>query len=74
VLRVIKKEVIDVVIGQYGDGSWYATTPDVPWLAAEGGSQKEVMVIFVKIAPILIDGLHPNVPYQLKWHAAEINK
>lgn len=68
---MIKAEVIDVNIGQYDDGNWYATSPRVPWLAAEGSSPGRVMREISQIAPVLISGLYPQVPFELKWHGAE---
>lgn len=69
-LKEIKAEVVDVQVGQYDNGDWYATS-NVPWLAAEGGSPKDVMQSIQRIAPALLGGLCLEVPFTLKWRMVE---
>lgn len=47
-------EKIEVVAGQYENGMWYAVSPCVPWLAAEGDSCDGVVHTMEQIAPALV--------------------
>jgi hypothetical protein len=69
----IKEEVVDVQVGQYDNGDWYATS-NVPWLAAEDSSPGNVMKTIQRIAPALMGGLCLEVPFELKWRMEEMTK
>jgi len=71
-LKAIKAEVIDVIIGQYENGDWYATAPTVPWLAAEGCTSYQVMQTISQIAPAMRGHLCIEIPFELKWHMEEV--
>ncbi len=70
-LKVNKAEVIDVIVGQYPNGFWYATAPTVPWLAAEGESLDSVMQTIESIAPAIRGRLCLDIPFELDWLVME---
>lgn len=65
--------MINVFIGQYDNGDWYATS-SVPWLAAEGDSPGIVMQTIQEIAPALLSGLCMDVLFELKWRVDEVSE
>ena len=73
-LKVNKAEVIDVIVGQYDNGLWYATAPAIPWLAAEGDSQGNVMETIESIAPALRGRLCLDIPFELDWLVMDADK
>jgi len=73
-LKVNNAEVIDVIVGQYDNGLWYATAPAIPWLAAEGNSQGGVMETIESIAPALRGRLCLDIPFELDWLVMEADK
>ena len=70
-LKVNNAEVIDVIVGQYDNGFWYATAPTIPWLAAEGDSMGDVMEAITSIAPALRGRLCLDIPFKLDWFFEE---
>ena len=74
VLKVIKAEVIDVIVGRYDNGDWYATSDAIPWLAAEGDTASDVMRTIRRIAPALRGSLCLEIPFELKWHMVDVTK
>jgi hypothetical protein len=73
-LKVNNAEVIDVIVGQYDNGFWYATAPAIPWLAAEGDSLGNVMETIESIAPALRGRLCLDIPFELDWLVMEADK
>lgn len=67
----MKAEVIDVIVGKYDNGYWYATAPSVPWLAAEGESMDGVMQTIESIAPAIMGRLCLDIPFELDWLVME---
>ena len=63
--------MIDVIVGQYANGCWYATAPSVPWLAAEGCTLNEVMQTIEVITPILRGRQCLDIPFELDWLVTE---
>jgi hypothetical protein len=63
--------MIDVIVGQYANGCWFATAPSVPWLAAEGDSLNEVMQTIETIAPSVRGPLCLDIPFELDWLVME---
>lgn len=70
-LKVNKTEVIDVIVGQYENGCWYATAPTVPWLAAEGDSREQVMQTIQSIAPAVRGRSCLDIQFELNCHVLE---
>jgi len=73
-LKVNNAEVIGVIVGQYENGSWYATAPAIPWLAAEGDSRDSVMETIESIAPALRGRSCIHIPFRLDWFFMEADK
>lgn len=44
---------IQIHTGRTEGGTWYAVSPDIPWLATEGDSYSEVLNLIKRIAPVL---------------------
>lgn len=65
-----KKKHVEVYTGQYRDGTWFASSGDIPWLAAEGDSCTGVMSEINQLAMALIrNGGLPAV-FHLTWLTA----
>ena len=73
-LKVNNAEVIDVIVGQYDNGFWYATASTIPWLAAEGDSMGNVMETIESITPALRGRLCLDIPFKLDWFFEEASK
>jgi len=63
------KKQIEVFTGQYHNGMWYASSCEVPWLAAEGSSYDEVVRVIGQIAPVIVAGAGID-SFKLAWRIA----
>ena len=63
------KKQIEVFTGQYHNGMWYASSCEVPWLAAEGSSYNEVVRVIGQIAPVIVAGAGVG-SFKLAWRIA----
>ena len=68
----IKKKHVEVYTGQYQDGTWFASSGDITWLAAEGNSYADVMLEIDQLAMALERNGGQPVVFPLTWRSAEV--
>jgi len=64
------KKRVEVYTGQYRDGMWFASSCDIPWLAAESDSQSGVMLEINHLAMALEKNGGQAVHFPLTWRSA----
>ena len=62
---------INIFIGHDLLGRWFALSPDIPWLAAEGGSFAAAHEALAYIAPELASMHGIAEPIELVWHSID---
>lgn len=60
---------IPVVAAFVAKDEWFAFSPDIPWLAAEGDSFEDLIRRIEKIAPVLVRLHGISIPFSLAWRA-----
>jgi hypothetical protein len=68
-VKQLKKKHIEVYTGQYRDGTWFASSSDIPWLAAEGDSCTGVMLEINHLAMALERNGGQAVMFPLTWRS-----
>ncbi len=58
---------INIFIGHDLHGQWFAFSPEIPWLAAEGESFAAVCKFVADIAPVLASMHGIEGPIELVW-------
>jgi hypothetical protein len=66
----LKKKHIEVYMGQYKDGAWFASSCDIPWIAAEGDSCTGVMLEINQIVMAFEKNGGQAVAFPLAWRSA----
>lgn len=66
----MQKKRIEVYTGQYADGTWFASSSDIPWLAAESDSCNSVMFEINQLAIALERHGGQAVAFPLTWRTA----
>ena len=61
------KKHVEVFMGQYPGGTWFASSSDIPWLAAEGDSPDEVMLEINHLAIALSKRSEAVIDFPLTW-------
>ena len=62
---------INIFIGHDLLGQWFALSPDIPWLAAEGESFAAAREALAYIAPGLASMHGIEEPIELVWHSID---
>ncbi|CAH1905051.1 conserved hypothetical protein [Candidatus Nitrotoga sp. HW29] len=60
---------INIFIGHDLLGQWFALSPDIPWLAAEGESFAAAREALADIAPGLASMHGIEKPIEIVWHS-----